>query len=367
MCGIAGYIGISKNNDLSFELLSKIFEQNESRGIDASGFWAYNSQNNKVYYHKEPTRSSIFTKSSIWKNLANINFNICLTHARGASKGYGSPEDNINNHPFVSDDNSIALIHNGKLDDAEYESLKRKYKIKTECDSEVILRIFECEIKQGLKYQESRINSFHSIFSVINHGHMAVAIGEIQNNLSNLWLFRNRHRPLWLVDLREAIGQIFFFSDPDLWINVLESLDEKAKLFLGKQIFTQIAPDQIYHFHLPENNNLIYDKFDVLRTSQYEPWAYNGPLVNKIYDLNNRLNVEKIVKENVFHDNDLNVSLDQFSTINKELETTRKNILEIILKKKMQNGLSFYEVQELNDIFAKHLNTLKMVETILNT
>ena len=84
-----------------------------------------------------------------------------------------------------------------------------------------------------------------------------------------------------------------------MWINVLESLDEKAKLFLGKQIFTQIAPDQIYHFHLSENNNLIYDKFDVLRTSQYEPWAYNGPLVNKIYDLNNRLNVEKIVKENV--------------------------------------------------------------------
>ena len=298
MCGLAGYIGISKHNDLSFEILSNLFGKNELRGTDASGFWGYASESNKVSTHKEPTKSSLFTKSNIWNNLKKIKFDVLITHARGASKGYGDPQNNENNHPFVNENNSIALIHNGKLEEQEYECLKKKYKINTECDSEILLRIFECELKEDTKYQESRINAFHSIFSVINHGHMAVAISEIFDGFSNLWLFRNKHRPLWIVDLRDALGQIFFFSDPQLWIQMLEDLNQDAKMFLGKQIFTQIAPEQIYHFNLQENNNIIFDIFNVSRTSQYEPWIYHGNLMSKIYDSTKRLVVEKISEDN---------------------------------------------------------------------
>ena len=364
MCGIAGYIGISKNNQLSFDLLSKIFEQNESRGIDASGYWGFSSSEQKVYTYKEPTRSSHFVQQSFWKTVGQIDFDIIITHARGASQGYGDPSDNRNNHPFVSENNSIAVIHNGRIEEHEYAALKQKYKLETDCDSEILLRLFECEIVDDPNYQNARIASLQKIFSSINHGHMAVAIGEFYEQTSNLWLFRNRHRPLWLVDLRETLGQIFFFSDPDLWINVLNTLGCDKKNFLGKQIFTQINPEQIYHFCLLKDKSLIFDKFNVVRTSHFEPWIYSGELVKKLYD--NRLNVEKIIKEDSFVKEDVAQDIQQLAVICKDLGITGQKILDLVNQKNAQNILSSYEIEEILISLKKQHNTLKILETILS-
>jgi hypothetical protein len=47
---------------------------------------------------------------------------------------------------------------------------------------------------------------------------MAVAIGErLDNKNRRLWLFRNAKRDLWLADMREHLGQIFFFSTDVIW------------------------------------------------------------------------------------------------------------------------------------------------------
>jgi len=364
MCGIAGYIGKSKDNNLSFELLSKIFEQNESRGIDASGFWGFNYSEKKVFTHKEPVRSGIFIKDKPWNDLSSVDFDILVTHSRGASKGCGDPSDNINNHPFVSKNNAIALIHNGRIEPHEYESLKAKYKLETECDSEVLLRIFECETDDSVPYQDARINALHDIFSFINHGHMAVAIAEIANNNSNLWLFRNKHRPLWIVDLRESLGQIFFFSDPDLWIDSLEAMSSEKKKFLGKQIFTQIDADQIYHIELSEFKGLTIDKFNVTRTSQYEPWSYNGDLVDKVYDLNNKLVLEKTTKENDSATEDNHFYIKELSETCKYIENTSKNIIKTI---ESNEDLSNFEIKEISEALKVHLNGLQIIEAILNT
>ena len=102
MCGIAGFIGESKNSQASFSILTKLFEKVESRGIDAAGFWlAENGKNGRIFYHKQPGRSSEFVHGEVWKSCSNIDINLALVHARGASKGYGDPSINKNNHPFV--------------------------------------------------------------------------------------------------------------------------------------------------------------------------------------------------------------------------------------------------------------------------
>lgn len=362
MCGIAGYIGPSKNNEISFELLSKIFQQNESRGIDASGFWGFDSSQQKVYTYKEPTRSSNFIKQDFWKSLTDNQFDIIVTHARGASKGYGDPLDNRNNHPFLSENNAIALIHNGRIEEHEYAALKEKYQLETNCDSEILLRLFECESDYELNYQESRLESLHEIFSSINHGHMAVAIGEIYKDTSNLWLFRNRHRPLWISDLRHNLGQFFFFSDPDLWINVIDSMSSTCKKFLGKQIFTQINPEQIYHFNLSPEKSLVFDKFSVIRTSNFEPWIYNGNLLKKIYD--NRLQVQKIIKEQL--PDDSSKTMDEIRQICGSLNSTNQAIISLIKNNKLQDKLSNNEMSEILDCLKDQLHALKNIETILN-
>src|SRR5690606_5672341 len=100
------------------------------------------------------------------------------------------------------------VVHNGVLH--ESPALKKLYEINSTTDSELFLRMYESD--------SNRMNSLASIFSKINKGHMAVAIGEkITNDEVDLYLFRNEHRPLCIVDLRELVGQIFFVSNREVW------------------------------------------------------------------------------------------------------------------------------------------------------
>ena len=63
MCGISGYIGKSKIPDITYDLITSLFEILEIRGIDASGVWGTEfGENSRVIYQKDPVRSSEFIK-----------------------------------------------------------------------------------------------------------------------------------------------------------------------------------------------------------------------------------------------------------------------------------------------------------------
>ena len=68
---------------------------------------------------------------------------LCILHSRHATANCGEPENNINNHPFISKDNKKILVHNGIIERSEYESLKEMFPTESTCDSEVLLRFFE--------------------------------------------------------------------------------------------------------------------------------------------------------------------------------------------------------------------------------
>lgn len=261
MCGIAGYIGKSKDKKISFSLLSSLFNRVESRGIDAAGYWISEfGDSGKVYYHKQPGRSSDLVGSENWLVNSQIDANLALVHARGASKGSGSPLKNENNHPFVSKSKNLAVVHNGKVDDREYREIVRRYKVGSECDSEVFLRIFEqaahiYDEAQLEKYigdmpERHRMAGIKDIFSLINEGHMAVGIGEWKpHNSRNLWLFRNKHRPLWVADLRSELGQVFFFSEPSIWKG---SVIELGYMALANAKIAEIPEEEVWHFQVDE-------------------------------------------------------------------------------------------------------------------
>jgi glucosamine--fructose-6-phosphate aminotransferase (isomerizing) len=236
MCGLAGFIGNSKKPFLSNLLISKIFEKSEKRGTDAAGFWAIEKDDGKIFYYKEPVTSSQFIKNSNYQEALKSNLDLFLAHARGASKGVGEPQFNENNHPFVSEDNLIGLIHNGRIE--EYDDLKESYKLSGKCDSEILLKIYENNNKglEGIK----------KIFDLITEGHMAVAIGEKHYKERVLWLFRNEYRPLWLIDLSESLNQVFFVSEPSIW---LESTEE-CRFNPFKQKIVEIPAGQVWRIDL---------------------------------------------------------------------------------------------------------------------
>jgi glucosamine 6-phosphate synthetase-like amidotransferase/phosphosugar isomerase protein len=123
MCGIAGFIGTSTNPDISHKIITKVFEELESRGRDAAGFWGC-GEDQRVVYQKQPIRSSQMVHQQEWKKLKEFRPNLLLTHARGASQG--TPQINKNNHPFTTTDYRVGMVHNGKVPNGQYECLTKK-------------------------------------------------------------------------------------------------------------------------------------------------------------------------------------------------------------------------------------------------
>lgn len=168
-----------------------------------------------------------------------------LAHCRAST--FGNEKYNKNNHPHTSNDKRIALIHNGKV--TEYGILKSRYELSSDCDSEILLRMFEAGesyrnkeefLKKefsDLSIQIHQLMGLREIFSRIQYGAMAVAIGERGDGLENhsqrhLWLFRDEERPIFVIDMRKTLGQIFFCSEMEIWRSALESCPELKHYFV---------------------------------------------------------------------------------------------------------------------------------------
>lgn len=212
--------------------------------------------------------------------MSNYEFNMILCHTRGASKGVGEPAINANNHPFISQDKSLCLVHNGRVDDVEYNNLKQKYAVKSNCDSEILLRILEnasmIEKFDDIMPQEVT-SGIKDIFSLINEGHMAVAVGKRGSNGERwLWLFRNQHRPLWVVDTRESLGQIFFISEPAIWEEAIKECNT-IKGFSRSHKLIEIPDGQVWCFKTDSENFHVNSvlKYDVIK-SESVPWTFDG-------------------------------------------------------------------------------------------
>ena len=287
MCGIAGYIGQSKKPKITYELITQLFDHLETRGTDAAGVWGTEQgKKGRVVYHKEPIRSSEFIKKDFWKRLRKMKTNMMMCHARATSRGNGHARTNSNNHPFVSSDKSIGMVHNGTLDEANF--LKNKYQILSNTDSEVLLRMYEhgmeetaLEIKNGGGVPievAQRMNGVKDIWSVISTGAMAVSFGErVDDHTRYLFLFRNSKRPLWIADLRETLGQVFFFSSPDIWYRAIASSDNLKKVCSGSEKLIEIPVQQVWFFQINEKNPSInssseFYRFDMNVSEKGEKW-----------------------------------------------------------------------------------------------
>lgn len=197
----------------------------------------------------------------------------------------GEPHLNINNHPFTSHDRTLGLVHNGKVENPELQALRQKYETQSDCDSEIILRIVEA----GDNYADGDLNAsvpdldypnrligIRDVFSLINEGHMAVAIGERGRNKEELlWLFRNRFRPLWAVDMRSSLGQIFFVSEPTIWDDAVAECSG-VKNIVKTQKLVELPTEEIWFFRL-EDGEIHFQRYEVCKeVMDAQPWSFDG-------------------------------------------------------------------------------------------
>ena len=288
MCGISGYIGKSKNQSITHDLITRVFSRTESRGTDAAGFWGTSSCG-KIFYYKEPVRSSALVKMGVWRQLKSQSLDLLLVHARAASQG--EPQINKNNHPFISANKETSLIHNGRI--PEFDSLKQMFQVISDCDSEVLLRIIEA----GDFYNENdvfkefaelpikigrRMMGIRDVFSLITQGHMAVAVGQRSQAERNLWLFRNQFRSLWVIDLRESLGQVFFCSTPDIWQDALLNCGFNLK----EQKLIELPPEEVWHFSANDERPANVSRYKVCKEN-----------IKSILEKATRFNVQELDKK----------------------------------------------------------------------
>lgn len=293
LCGILGFIGRSKSPKTSFELANALFIKTESRGEHAAGFWACERGNNQIFYDKEPVKSTIYVGRDIWsQQFAAVDADLLIAHCRFSTAGAGHEKHNKNNHPHASANRRTALVHNGKI--PEYSALKSRYDLRSDCDSEILLSMFESgeEFKNKEDYLKQefpnlppdiayRMMGMKEVFSRVNYGAMAVAVAERADNERGrrLWLFRDEERPLHVIDLRSTIGQIFFCSTAEIWRSAVEMTpgikpyipdDQRVIEFPAYQVWMLQAEPSDEEVDNPDKDVWKTKKFKITKTKFYD-------------------------------------------------------------------------------------------------
>jgi glucosamine 6-phosphate synthetase-like amidotransferase/phosphosugar isomerase protein len=207
LCGIIGFAGQVPEGmwGQTFDLLKGLYRSSMSRGIDATGFVARTSpldgSNGKIVLSKMPVPADQFIKANhAFRRLGHRRCTMFIGHVRAAT--HGSPDKPGNNHPFVSENQNLYLVHNGIISNhtelADYYSLR----LTSDCDSEVLLRLIEF-------FPEPSAGIMECLRKV--KGSMAIALLDRKSDW--VWLARNSARPLWLARVRN--DRRWFFASTD--------------------------------------------------------------------------------------------------------------------------------------------------------
>lgn len=156
MCGIIGYVGKSSAKDEILNALTIL----EYRGYDSAGICCFENGDFRLIKKK----GKVDALKIVCEN--NLNNARCgIGHTRWAT--HGDPSDK-NAHPFLSENNSVAIVHNGIIEN--FEALKgglqkQGVRFRSETDSEVIAQLLqkskcESELKKVQELSNLLVGSY---------------------------------------------------------------------------------------------------------------------------------------------------------------------------------------------------------------
>ncbi|MCL2042170.1 MAG: glutamine--fructose-6-phosphate transaminase (isomerizing) [Bacteroidales bacterium] len=198
MCGIIGYIG----NQEAYPILIKGLHRLEYRGYDSAGVALINP-NGQLNIYKNKGKVSQLEESIEGKDVSG---NIGIAHTRWAT--HGEP-NNVNAHPHYSNSGTLALIHNGIIEN--YALLKsglieKGCTFHSDTDTEVLVQLID--------YIKTSGN--HSLFDAVqlalNQVIGAYAIAILDRDDPDRIIIARKSSPL-VIGIREEEDEYFFASD----------------------------------------------------------------------------------------------------------------------------------------------------------
>ncbi|MGL5426525.1 MAG: glutamine--fructose-6-phosphate transaminase (isomerizing), partial [Cetobacterium sp.] len=241
MCGIVGYIGKGNAKSTILEGLEKL----EYRGYDSSGIAVI--KDSKIRVEKKKGKLT-----NLVTHLENIDLNshIGIGHTRWAT--HGEPSDK-NSHPHYSEDMSVAVVHNGIIEN--YSSLKEElinkgYKFTSDTDTEVVAHLIHSVYEGDL---------FGAVTKVIKKLRGSYALGIIHEDFPNEIICTRKDSPLVI-----GIGE-----DENLIASDIPALLKYTKnvYFLEDGDFARLKKDSIEIFDKNLNS--------VKREIKFIEWNYD--------------------------------------------------------------------------------------------
>lgn len=212
MCGIVGYIGKKRAQNIIIEGLEKL----EYRGYDSSGIAVVNGD--KISMAKFKGRLSVlhdFTEKNPIDGFVGIG------HTRWAT--HGAPSD-TNSHPHLNEEASIAVVHNGIIENylgLKEELQSRGYRFVSETDTEVITHLvdfyYENDLLEAVKKTVKRLKGAFAIgvisqkdpnriIAVRKESPLIVGLGEEENFIaSDVPAILNYTRDVYYIDNGEIV------------------------------------------------------------------------------------------------------------------------------------------------------------------
>lgn len=224
MCGIVGYIGTRE----AYPILIKGLYRLEYRGYDSAGVALLNSAG-ELNVFKSKGKVENLEKYCQGKDVSG---SVGIAHTRWAT--HGEPSD-VNAHPHYSQSETLALIHNGIIEN--YQTLKEflikeGYTFKSETDTEVLVQLIEYVKKKD------NLDLFEAVQQALLQVVGAYAIGVIEKGKTDVLITARKGSPL-VIGLGE--GEYFLGSDASPIIEYTKKViyvgdEEIAKIEKGKEL-----------------------------------------------------------------------------------------------------------------------------------
>lgn len=282
MCGIVAYTGYRE----AYPILIKGLKRLEYRGYDSAGI-ALLTDSKEISIQKCRGKVSNLEEHIVGKDISGTSG---IGHTRWAT--HGEPNDE-NAHPHYSQNEDIALIHNGIIENystLKIELIHRGYKFQSNTDTEVLVHLIE-DIKKNEKVTLSE-----AIRIALNQVVGTYAIVVISKERPGQLICARKGSPL-VIGIGE--NEYFIASDGAPLVEYTRNV-----VYLNEEEIAIIEPDKkLEIFNIDNIASTPYVQQLEMSLNQLEKGGFEHFMLKEIYEqprsigdsMRGRLNIEKEV------------------------------------------------------------------------
>ncbi|MCB9240480.1 MAG: glutamine--fructose-6-phosphate transaminase (isomerizing) [Flavobacteriales bacterium] len=262
MCGIVAYTGPNQ----VYDFLIKGLQRLEYRGYDSAGI-AIMDGNLKIYKQKGKVSDLVDLVTG-----EDVSGTSGIGHTRWAT--HGEP-NKVNAHPHISQEGSIAVIHNGIIEN--YATLKemlvkRGHVFMSDTDTEVLTHLIE-EIQV-----HEKVDLFEAVRLALNEVVGAYAIVILSKNDPNTLIGARKGSPL-VLGIGETRGEYYMASDATPIVEHTRDV-----IYLEDNEIAHVSPDGLKIKSLANVEKTPYIQKLEMTLDAIEKGGYEHFMLKEIYE-----------------------------------------------------------------------------------